>query len=559
MRSPVDLLDLPYVFSQVGLLTGDEFRRKAAARGFPLVDEHLETLHRVGAIVPIFRLARERAELARAARGDIRTLRRISSATAPTRETLDAARRMGLLHDPGAERQITRKQRQRTVQMRTYETSVYVYADYQLSALPWAMTAWQFLANSRGRRRDLDPKPHGKRLRRIAIAAAALEAVYYPRVVGNLRLSSHEEFGHFDDWRRQLPESYLTEWLGVDAAWLHSEAAMLLREADRIDPMRDWVEVIARAEPAKWGVLRGSALSAMDLRITAELLLAYHDDLSRDDASAVADQPAQTRIGRRTSRLKASRPLDEVLTDFGLSPHPRLVLVVEGDTEMLLVPPVMQLLRISTDEDFISVQNAEGVERDLGSLLGFLAPRVKPDPDGEYLDLIRPPTRFLIVFDPEGRASTTDGRAKRRRAWVQRLERALPVERRQHGAREEIDALVELVTWNARGESFEFAHFTDLELAKAILQLPRSTRTQSLAEARKTVAALRARNGNLASMFPHSSKGRLAEELRPVLERKLERARARDTLERMPLVRVLDRALDLAYEYPRRNLVIGSA
>jgi hypothetical protein len=68
---------------------------------------------------------------------------------------------------------------------------------------------------------------------------------------------------------------------------------------------------------------------------------------------------------------------------------------------------------------------------------------------------------------------------------------------------------------------------------------------------------LRAAHGNLETMFRQSTKGRLAEELRPVLERKLKRAQEHDTLERIALVAVIDRAIELAIEYPRRNLVIG--
>jgi hypothetical protein len=295
----------------------------------------------------------------------------------------------------------------------------------------------------------------------------------------------------------------------------------------------------------------------MDLRITAELFLSYYDDLVYAGEAPSLERPRARTRGPFTRRLRPTRPLDEVLTEFGLSPHPRLVLVVEGDTELLLVPCAMELLEMSTDEDFISVQNAEGVEKDLNALLGFLAPRVKRDVDGRYLDLIRPPTRFLIVFDPEGRVSTEEGRAKRRKTWVERIQRAIPGEGENEAVGEQVDALVELVTWNALGESFEFAHFTDREIAQAILRLPRHARPQTLEAAIATVKKLRSVRGNLETMFPQSTKGRLAEELRPVLERKLLRARSRNTLDKIPLVRVLDRATSLAYEYPRRSLVIG--
>jgi hypothetical protein len=62
-RSSLDLLGLPYPFSQLGLLTASEFaklaerRRRRTARGLPAVNEHvLEELHRCGVLVLLFRV-----------------------------------------------------------------------------------------------------------------------------------------------------------------------------------------------------------------------------------------------------------------------------------------------------------------------------------------------------------------------------------------------------------------------------------------------------------------------------------------------------------------------
>lgn len=489
--------------------------------------------------------------------------------SAPSRDDLLEARTEHSLHDPAAERLVSLKQRRRTVAMRTYETSAYVYSQHQLIMLPTIQAALPHFDRTVPRS-EYDPLElkaprrwriawieRCSRLRDIAIAATVLEPAYYPRVTGRLKLAGHEDIEKYDQWRRDLPAVSILTWLGVDAEWIAQAASTLLHEADHTDPLRDWVEIVARADPDKWSVLRGSARSAMDMRTTAELLMQLHDDLvDHGEAKSVALPDERTR-GPFSRRLKATRPLDEVLTEFGLSPHPRLVLVVEGATELLLIPRAMELLDVNTDEDFISVQNAEGVERDLSVLLGFLAPRVKPDIQGRYLDLVRPPTRFLIVFDPEGRVSTEEGRKKKRKAWVERIQRAIPGESNNDVVREQVDGLVELMTWNRRGDSFEFAHFTDREIAQAVLRLPKPRRPQTLEAATATVKKLRSTHGNLETMFPHSTKGRLAEQLRPTLERKFKRAQSRGTLDRIPLVAVLDRAIELAIEYPRRNLVIG--
>ena len=72
-RSSLDLLELPYPFSQVHLLTVSEFagmagkRRGRAGRRLPPVNEQvLEELHRCGVLVPLFRVDLEHAPDARA-------------------------------------------------------------------------------------------------------------------------------------------------------------------------------------------------------------------------------------------------------------------------------------------------------------------------------------------------------------------------------------------------------------------------------------------------------------------------------------------------------------
>jgi hypothetical protein len=256
-------------------------------------------------------------------------------------------------------------------------------------------------------------------------------------------------------------------------------------------------------------------------------------------------------------RLKSRRPLDETLTAFGLSPHPRLVLVLEGDTELALFPRVMGLFDITTDDDFISIQNAEGVKRDLSPLVAFVAPRVEEEEGERYLKLLRPPTRVLVVFDPEGPFTSADTREERRKVWVNRIQRTLPAEHRTLIISRQIDQLVHVATWNRRGESFEFAHFTDRELAKAILATRRRGQPPTLDRMTQHVAAHRRRRGNLKTLLKGDSKLALADELWPALERKIDRARRANTVTRVPVVRVLDEALALANELPRRNLVLA--
>jgi hypothetical protein len=175
---------------------------------------------------------------------------------------------------------------------------------------------------------------------------------------------------------------------------------------------------------------------------------------------------------------------------------------------------------------------------------------------GRYLALSRPPTRLLQAMDAEGPLATTEGRAKRREDWVDRIMRVLPREQRTSPMRQAVLRLVYLEVWNRNGGSFEFMHFTDREIAKAIDACDRRSRRPSLERLTSLVADTRRRQGSLDDLLGRTSKPTLAEALWPTLEAKIERALTRGTVRRLPVVRVLGRAVDLAVEWPRGGFAI---
>lgn len=247
-----------------------------------------------------------------------------------------------------------------------------------------------------------------------------------------------------------------------------------------------------------------------------------------------------------------------MLTTFGLSPHPCLVLVVEGDTEYALMPRTLSLLLSDRDENVISFQNAEGVGTDLRPLMGLVAPRLAaPDPGGRHVSLVRPMTRVLVVFDAEYPVADDAAREKRRQSWVDRMLRALPKEHRTDTVREQLDRVVQARTWNRlQGRELRVRPLHAAALTRAIVAMPGHRRQPDLAQVRKRVEAARDERRNLKSLIPGGAKTRLAEELWPLLERRIVRGIEKHTEKRIPIVRVLDEAISLAYEFPRRGLVI---
>jgi hypothetical protein len=92
-----------------------------------------------------------------------------------------------------------------------------------------------------------------------------------------------------------------------------------------------------------------------------------------------------------------------------------------------------------------------------------------------------------------------------------------------------MESLVAIRTWTKRGESFEFAHFTDRELARAIDKLDRRKHKPERERLLELVAQARVGRKNLKSLLRGFGKIELAEGLWPLLERKLDRALSKQT------------------------------
>lgn len=225
---------------------------------------------------------------------------------------------------------------------------------------------------------------------------------------------------------------------------------------------------------------------------------------------------------------------------------------------MLMFRRLMAHFRIRTDSNYIALEDREGVDKDLSPLLAYaVSPRTDPDRNGRYLRLQRPPTRILVTADAERSMRTEDDRMKMRQTWRDRILRTMPPEQRTDAVKEALDTLIYVDVWDRGGQSFEFAHFTDQQLARAIAEIDARAGTRSLAAQREVIAKLRVTRSNVRkAMSDSGSKVLLAEALWPVLLAKVERAQERRTVLKIPIVQVLHRATRLAREAPRSRVVI---
>ena len=211
----------------------------------------------------------------------------------------------------------------------------------------------------------------------------------------------------------------LLHWLGWTPERVRKEAEALITRATFIDPLEDWLDLVRLCRPSKWENLRGDALIAMDHRIAGEMLLLFYEDLV---AKGVAEPlPIIPRLAPHPlrERLQNDREeLDAVLMDYGLSPHPSLVLLLEGETELLLVPRVMDEIGISCRPSFIELYSLRGTSGDVVRLASLVAPLSLGEARNDAIELTRPPTRFLTVFDAENEFADAITRENKREQWI---------------------------------------------------------------------------------------------------------------------------------------------
>jgi hypothetical protein len=399
--------------------------------------------------------------------------------------------------------------------------------------------------------------------RQLAILLSALDMRYLPRIM----LEAH----HARVWEAEDPGFDIGSRLGMfglEPEALAATASSLLFQAEARDPLGSLYDLIRQAHPGAWSGLRGAALLCMESRIAAEVLLRSLDDLGRLDLSMPPPRKGRMAGVTLDHRLMPEpERLEEILSDVGLSTRPAVLLVLEGATEMQLMPRVLaKIYGKSVPATLVELVDMKTITRDLDLLVRHEAgPRLGND-IGDVVSLARPLTRVLVAVDAERDYST---RPKQRRQQVMlatRLYDSLPKGLRSPQMMRQMQSLVHVTTWGT--VPWEFANFSDAELAAAIT---RCTALPSGMSRRDLIAALRAERvikkarpsgrspdvEKICTTWPSKfSKLALAEELWPVLEAKVGRELASGKRPRVPAARIGIRALRLAVEHPRRNVAL---
>lgn len=571
-RTAVELVGRDLVFTQRRLLTASQFERDARDRGITLWPDDLERLHRAGVLVPIYWVRRPRWDIANRKIAAARGLMPERSWGTPTngfdlREDFEA----GLVALGTRHRFRPWKREAIPSPLGTIHRGDYLYSAWQLLELvdldshltdlrrrPDERSPWvrQRLLGARRRRSRSDAR---------TVVLSALEARYYPRIVHRTTMPGPRGLEVWDDFDRRFDAKEVFEWLGWSAENLYAEARALLLTASSNDPLDAWIDLVNQVAPDRWWRLRGEARLAIDLRIGGEMILRFLESLQRLKLAPAFPSVPRLASHELNERLRQDRSrLDETLTAFGLSPYPSVVLALEGETEMAIVPKVMEELGVPIRDSFIRLVLTGGEDRDHSLLAQYVALPKLASPEGGVAEFIRPPTRYYIAVDGDRRYRTPGAREAERQRWVRVLDSAMDPALRTTEALSEIDSLVVVDVWGD-GLDFERAHYSDHEIALALDAGGWPPPLMTGARLEQRLATARANGDGLGKVWADWArkppKVELAEALWPALLRRMRRKRSRVGLDSIPVARVVLRAQDLAAQTPRRNVIfrVGSA
>lgn len=536
----LDLFGIPAVFTQDTLLDTHQFIDEAKKRGLAITLDDLQDLHARSMLLPLFRVSDTASEGRRIGGGP-----RILSVNAYG--WVWEAAMEGRLHDPYHEGYSAAwpYRRHQDEDPRNWWNG-FVYSPWQLIELPHALSLRNF-ATALGHR----PNHHQlARNRRTTLVLTALSVKYLPTATGRMIIPTGMSDSEYWKIRTETDVADLIKLTGVLPEQLRPYAEHLLGRAHSNDPMIKWLPLARHASYDAWMKLKDQPLACMWLRIAAEVLLLAHDDMAT--TGIVPPLPdftgtlAWTALHDRLSHNHVEADtLERTLGDFDLSPHPKVLVLVEGKTELRHIPRLLAEVGLSQPHQ-VRVQSCDSSRVNPQLIARYnITPRVGRRIGGRWL-LNATGTALVIAMDPENNWATME----KRDAESKSLREAIRRDVRDQGADigdDYLDLLVNIHVWG--DDKYELANFTDDELVTAAIALtdPATVSAAWENELRDRLADARVRHVDIKIPFGPMripiDKPRLADLLWPALLTKLQTEFATDHTPNTPVIRLIDEVI----------------
>ena len=511
------LLRLPFSFSQEPLLHTSAFLDLAKEWGERITLDELSSWHSAGVFLPYFSVV------------DDADSRWIVDLPADERsEPADYARR-GRLRDAAFE----------PPGSATYERPADAEAGWWDGFLfsRWQILDVKYARNRFGRLQHDDDSAalryEAVEKRRESLALSVLATRQLPLIVGQIMHAGDDE-RRLERSRFDVDDARRLSIVQYPASELRGTAEFLLSSARFDDPMADWWPLIRHSNHSGWSKIRGSVRYAVERRIAAELLLRAHESLS--DIGVVSPLPGpnpdrhyrDVLYDRISPGPVVADSLDRALGALGLSPYPRVLLLLEGATEVTHVNALLAELGLSKPNR-VRIQNMRTSNASPAQIAQYAtSPRVGPQRYGVQL-FDATPTALFVAMDPENRWMDHASREEQRRL----LHLAIREEVAAQGAEVtdgELDILVHIFVWG--DQKYELANFSDHELEEGLIELAREKgclpddAAAWRADLAASLAYARERSLDVSVVFQRAripeAKLRLAEILLPALMQKFE-------------------------------------
>jgi len=561
----LSMLTVPWVFSQSHPLTTSNLISELKKRGVSLDSQTLRELYRRGDLQPLAEIT------TRSVRPGV-AISQVPAARGGLQAQLRTALESGRIRDPGADRF---RPRLRFDDRRLNDPPRWmnglIYSRWQLLAAPELRRRLPLrrVFGPYARRRVVLPpldewsRPPIDRLAGWVPVLAALEARYLPTIDPEWLRLTNVEAEEWDEFRTFYDPIAMSSTLQVKPDEVQAFAEWLLHRAHTVDPTGDWSRLIRRAPDRGWKTITGDALIALDHRLAAEVLLLFYEDLAQRDAASplselprIAWHPLLERISDH-----GDEELDSLLAHLGVSPHPGVVLAVEGETEELLVPRVFDHLNLRRTSDLVRVLCMRGADTELPLVAAATVAPLLGQRRGDSYDMIRPPTRLVIAVDQD-QGWDSPAKVERKRANILNAIRKVIAAQGATVSDEDLETFVIVKQWP--GKCFEFAHFDDTELAAALQRINPTCGGLNHPALVARIAEIRERGLDLKKVWdqnwtPQPSKIALAEALWPTLKTKIDDARWNETKPIPEVANVVHEAHLLAQQSRIGTFVIRAA
>jgi hypothetical protein len=209
------------------------------------------------------------------------------------------------------------------------------------------------------------------------------------------------------DFQKRIVQKEIVSALGLETKDIDDYRGLIGSYGLFIDPLKEWYDLIKYITYGKRQKLKGKALLAQDFYIISDMLALLLEDLTGKkqlETGSISDTMrgrGKVRVYDKELNYVDRDVLIKLLREYGINPRPRLVLIVEGDTEEVAFPIIANAMGIPLERYGIQIINIQGVDKHPRELIVHHSTPDIYQEDKEYY--IHPErTKVFLIFDNEG-------------------------------------------------------------------------------------------------------------------------------------------------------------